>query len=101
MNANSPAEKLEVLSIINQTRTMKTIQLKYFAQLKEIAQKDSESVETEACTPAGLFEEIKQRYQFPHKQKQLMVAINEDFSAWNHVLQDGDEVVFIPPVAGG
>ena len=101
MNANSPAEKIEVISFINQTRTMKTIQLKYFAQLKEIAQKDSERVETEACTPAGLFEEIKQRYQCPHKHKQLMVAINEDFSAWNHVLQDGDEVVFIPPVAGG
>jgi len=101
MNANSPAEKIEILSIINQTRTMKTIQLKYFAQLKEIAQKDSESIQTEACTPAGLFEEMKQRYKFPHKQKQLMVAINEDFSDWDHILQDGDEVVFIPPVAGG
>ena len=101
MNANSPAEKLEVLSIINQTRTMKTIQLKYFAQLKEIANKDSESVKTEACTPSGLFEEMKQRYQFPHKQKQLMVAINDDFSDWDHILKDGDEVVFIPPVAGG
>lgn len=101
MNANSPAEKIEVISIINQTRTMKTIQLKYFAQLKEIAQKDSESVQTESCTPAGLFEEMKQRYQFPHKQKQLMVAINEEFSGWDHILEDGDEVVFIPPVAGG
>lgn len=101
MNANSPAEKIEVLSIINQTRTMKTIQLKYFAQLKEIAQKDSESIQTESCTPAGLYEEMKQRYQFPHKQKQLMVAINEEFSGWDHPLKDGDEVVFIPPVAGG
>ncbi len=101
MNANSPAEKIEVLSILKQTRTMKTIQLKYFAQLKEITQKDEESIQTESCTPAGLFEEMKQRYQFPHKQKQLMIAINEEFSGWDHILQDGDEVVFIPPVAGG
>ena len=100
-NANSPAEKIEVHSILNQTRTMKTIELKYFAQLREIAQKDSETTQTESCTPAGLFEELKQRYQFPHKQKQLMVAINEEFSSWDHLLQDGDEVVFIPPVAGG
>jgi molybdenum cofactor guanylyltransferase len=101
MNANSPAEKIEVTAILNQTRTMKTIELRYFAQLREIAQKDAESIQTESCTPAGLYEEIKQRYQFPHKQKHLMVAINDDFSSWDHLLQEGDEVVFIPPVAGG
>ena len=48
-----------------------------------------------------IYEELKSRYQFPHKQKQLMVAINEDFASWETILQDGDEVVFIPPVAGG
>jgi molybdenum cofactor guanylyltransferase len=101
MNANSPAEKIEVSAILNQTRTMKTIELRYFAQLREIAQKDAESIQTESCTPAGLYEEIKQRYQFPHKQKHLMVAINDDFTTWDHLLQEGDEVVFIPPVAGG
>jgi len=34
-------------------------------------------------------------------QKQLMVAVNEEFSDWDYILQEGDEVVFIPPVAGG
>lgn len=101
MNANTPAEKIEVEAILNQTRVMKTVELKYFAQLREITQKDTESVQTESCTPAGLFEEIKQRYQFPHKQKNIMVAINDDFSTWDHLLKEGDEVVFIPPVAGG
>jgi molybdopterin-guanine dinucleotide biosynthesis protein A len=101
MNANSPAERIEVNAILNDTRIMKTIELKYFAQLREIVQKDAESIQTEACTPAGLYEEIKQRYQFPHKQKHLMVAINEDLTSWDHLLRDGDEVVFIPPVAGG
>ncbi|MGJ8657600.1 MAG: molybdopterin converting factor subunit 1 [Akkermansiaceae bacterium] len=101
LNANSPAEKIEVMSILNQTRTMKTIELKYFAQLREIAQKDSETLQTESATPAGLYEEVKQRYQFPHKQKHLMVAINEEFSTWDQLLKEGDEVVFIPPVAGG
>lgn len=101
MNANSPAEKIEINAILNQTRSLKTIQLRYFAQLREIAQKDAESIQSESCTPAGLYEEIKQRYQFPYKQKNLMVAINDDFSTWDHFLQEGDEVVFIPPVAGG
>lgn len=101
MNANTPAEKLEVKSILNDSRTEKKIQLRYFAQLKEIAEKESENMLTESVTPAGLYEELKSRYQFPHKQKQLMVAINEDFASWETILQDGDEVVFIPPVAGG
>jgi len=101
MNANSPAERIEVNSIIQQTRTMKTVNLKYFAQLRELANKDGERIQTESCTPAGLYEEIKQRYQFPHKQKHLMVAVNDDFSTWDYILHDNDEVVFIPPVAGG
>lgn len=101
MNANSPAEKIEVNAILNNTRTTKNIEIKYFAQLKELAGKDTESIKTQSCTPAGLFEEIKQRYQFPHKQKNLMLAINEEFSSWDHILNEGDEVVFIPPVAGG
>jgi molybdopterin converting factor small subunit len=32
---------------------------------------------------------------------QLKVAVNAAFSDWNQALADGDEVVFIPPVAGG
>ncbi len=101
MNANSPAEMIEVKSILDQTRTLKSIELKYFAQHRELTQKDTEVTQTESCTPAGLYEELKQRYQFPHKQKHLMVAINADFSPWDQLLQEGDEVVFIPPVAGG
>ncbi|MGH8244731.1 MAG: MoaD/ThiS family protein, partial [Steroidobacteraceae bacterium] len=32
---------------------------------------------------------------------QLKVAVNAAFGGWDQALQDGDEVVFIPPVAGG
>jgi molybdopterin converting factor small subunit len=31
----------------------------------------------------------------------LKVAINGEFTDWSTPLADGDEVVFIPPVAGG
>ena len=30
-----------------------------------------------------------------------MVAVNETYAAPDHLLQDGDEVAFLPPVAGG
>ncbi len=101
MNANTPAERLEVLSHLNNTRVQKTIQLRYFAQLQEQAGIAAETLTTSALTPAGLYEELCQKYNFTHKQRSLMVAINENFSTWEHELAEGDEVVFIPPVAGG
>jgi len=47
-----------------------------------------------------LFAELKQKYTFPEIAT-VKVAINDEFGDWQAVLQDGDSVVFIPPVAGG
>ncbi|MFC5051530.1 NTP transferase domain-containing protein [Rubritalea spongiae] len=100
-NANSPADTLEIRSHLTHSREMKSITIRYFAQLRELAKCDTEEVTTESVTPSGLYEELKSRHNFPHKQKQLMVAINDDFADWATPLKPGDEVVFIPPVAGG
>ena len=100
-NANSPADTLEVRSHLAHSRMSKTITVRYFAQLRELAGCDEESVTTDSVTSSGLYEELKSRHAFPHKQKQLMLAINDDFSDWATPLKAGDEVVFIPPVAGG
>ncbi len=101
MNANTPADRLEVISHLEGTRTSKHIQLRYFAQLQEQAGISAEEMTTTATTPAGLYEEVKTKHQFQFKQHKLMVAVNDNFSSWEHPLADGDEVVFIPPVAGG
>ncbi|MFC4993928.1 NTP transferase domain-containing protein [Rubritalea tangerina] len=100
-NANSPADALEVRSHLTQTRSKKSVQIQYFAQLRELAQCDSESITTECVTASGLYEDLKARYHFPHKQKQLMLAINDDFADWATPLNEGDSIVYIPPVAGG
>ena len=100
-NANSPADTLEVRSHLTHSRMPKKITVRYFAQLRELAGCDEESVSTESVTASGLYEELKSRHAFPHKQKQLMLAINDDFTDWATPLKAGDEVVFIPPVAGG
>ena len=34
-------------------------------------------------------------------RERLKVAVNAEFTGWSRPIADGDEVVFIPPVAGG
>lgn len=80
---------------------MKHIKVRYYAILREQAGKSEESLTTDAPTPAVVFAELKRRYPFTLDEKQLKVAINTEFSDWHTPLKDGDNVVFIPPVAGG
>ena len=79
---------------------MKLIKIEYFAVLREIAGRDAEELQTDAGTPAGLYAQLGQRYAFP-AQGSMKVAINDEFEDWDTILNDGDAVVFIPPVAGG
>jgi molybdopterin converting factor subunit 1 len=80
---------------------MPRLRLRYFALLREEAGRQSESVETAATTPADLYAELAARHGFRLPPAQLRVAVNAAFCDWDRPLRDGDEVVFIPPVAGG
>ncbi len=80
---------------------MPRLQLRYYALLREEAGRQSESVETAAATPAALYAELAARHGFRLPASQLRVAVNAAFADWERPLRDGDEVVFIPPVAGG
>jgi molybdopterin converting factor subunit 1 len=79
---------------------MKTIHIEYFAILQEQAGARAEAMQTSAATPAQLYAELLTRYPFP-AQETLKVAVNDEFSRWDAALNDGDRLVFIPPVAGG
>jgi molybdopterin converting factor subunit 1 len=80
---------------------MPMIRLKYYALLREQAGCGEERLETAARDPAALYDELARRHGFSLPQAQLKVAVNAEFSDWSRPLADGDEVVFIPPVAGG
>ena len=79
---------------------MTKVTIEYFAVLRELAGCEAEELTTEAPTAGVLFGELAERYQFPELAS-VKVAINDEFSDWNAPLNDGDAVVFIPPVAGG
>jgi molybdopterin synthase sulfur carrier subunit len=80
---------------------MTTVNLQYYAQLREQARTSSEQVSTSATSLHGLYEELRTRHSFTLSPDTLKVAVNAQFSDWSRALQDGDTIVFIPPVAGG
>lgn len=73
----------------------------YFASLRDRANTDAEAVDSQASDARGLYAELRTRHGFTMGEDRLRVAINGEFATWDHVLVDGDEIVFIPPVSGG
>jgi molybdopterin converting factor subunit 1 len=77
------------------------LKIQYYALMREQAGRSEEMLETSAATPADLYGELIARYAFTLSREQLKVAVNSEFSDWSRRLEQGDAVVFIPPVAGG
>jgi molybdopterin synthase sulfur carrier subunit len=73
----------------------------YFASLRDGAGRDSEEVESVHANARLLYDELRQRHGFTVRQQALRLAVNGAFAPWDHVLADGDEVAFLPPVSGG
>jgi molybdopterin converting factor subunit 1 len=80
---------------------VKTVRVRYFAVLREQRGLDEERIDTEAASAAEVYEELRGRHRFSLPADRLRVAINDDFAPWTALVSDGDELVFIPPVAGG
>ena len=100
-NTNTPADILEVMSRLEKSSVEKVVTVSYYAQLRELTGISSEELTTSSVTPAGVYEEIKAKHPIDLKRKNMMVAVNGEFTEWTHPLADGEEIVFIPPVAGG
>jgi sulfur-carrier protein len=77
------------------------IQLYYFAILQDQRGLSEEKLEIETQSVDALYTSLKGKYGFTLEKSALRVSVNQAFVAWDTELQDGDEVVFIPPVSGG
>ena len=77
------------------------VTVEYFALFRERARRAAEDVALEDASPAALYERLRERYGFPLDRNSVHVAINDAYASWDTILQPGDRVVFIPPVAGG
>ena len=79
----------------------RNIRVEYFAILREERGCREEDLVTAATSAAELFEELRMLHGFSLEAERMKVVVNEEFRDWTHPLQEGDVVVFVPPVAGG
>jgi molybdopterin converting factor subunit 1 len=79
------------------------VRLLYFAVLRDIAGTSEAEVEIpEGTRTADLWDQLrKQHRELDAYQRPPMTAVNESYVEADTLLHDGDEVAFIPPVAGG
>lgn len=77
------------------------IRISYFAAFREKRGLSQEALATEAQSAGELFDQLSHEYGFTLPRDLVRVAINKEFRSMDSALSEGDEVVFIPPVAGG
>ncbi len=81
---------------------MNSLEVRYFAILKELANCESEVVTlTHEKTYADLYQTLSHKYHFPLSIELIQVAVNDEFDDLENFIKPGSRVVFIPPVAGG
>ena len=109
-NVNNPEEFKQAFRYLKQQQPagsaekptrVKTIHLQYYALLRETRGLSKETIKTSAPTAAALYAELKTRHGFQLAIETVKLAVNNEFQPWTTILNSGDEVVFVPPVAGG
>lgn len=85
--------------------TLKTVQLRYFAGIREAIGRGSESFATDAATVAELRDALLARGE-PYasclaRGRAVRTAVNQVLSEESAPLEAGCEVAFFPPVTGG
>jgi molybdopterin converting factor subunit 1 len=79
------------------------IRLLFFAVLRDIAGRNEQVIDVAEGACAG---DVWQRLRGEHAAlrdyvQPPMIAVNESYVGVEEPLRDGDELAFIPPVAGG
>jgi len=79
------------------------VRLLYFAVLRDIIG-ESASVVTldEGASPRDVWKRLRETHtRLAGYEHPPLTAVNESYVSPDEALHDGDELVFIPPVAGG
>ena len=79
----------------------KQVEIRYCAALREQRGTSCETITTSASTLCELYKELASKYNFGLSLEHIHVAVNNKFANWDNVINDQDNVIFMPPVAGG
>lgn len=74
---------------------------RYFALFREQTGYESEFVEWPGGSAADLFQLMVDKHPSLNAKAAALVAINDEMAGWETQLDEGDVVLFFPPVAGG
>ena len=79
------------------------IRVLFFGMLRDITGLSEEQLEVDSgTTVGGVFAHYAAHFpRLGEMSKSLVLAANEQFATPDHVLSEGDEVAFLPPVSGG
>lgn len=76
----------------------------FFAQVRELVGIDKLEITESYQSVEDLRQALLQqgdRWALALEDGKLLAAVNQSFVSLDHLLQDGDEVAFFPPVTGG
>ena len=81
------------------------ITLKYFASLRDIAEKEEDSLDIENSITIDQLSDIISKTAPKMgaiiREKKVMISVNQEMASADTIIHDGDEVAFLPPFSGG
>lgn len=80
---------------------MKRVTVRYFAAYREATGIATEPLSTSTTTVTALYQELCERHAALAHLPRALVAVNDAMVRWESGFEDGAEVLFFPPVAGG
>ena len=79
------------------------ISLRHFALVRELLGRSREERDLAPGATAGEVWDtlVAEQPKLAAARKSVMVMVAQEYTTFDHVLADGDELVFVPPVSGG
>ena len=81
------------------------ITVKFFASLKDIAEKEEEQIEVQNSISMDQLSDIISKTSPKMadiiRDNKIMISVNQEMADADTVIHDGDEVAFLPPFSGG
>ncbi|HXW60316.1 MAG TPA: NTP transferase domain-containing protein [Myxococcota bacterium] len=100
VNVNNREELLKFMPKTDDT-SLKKLNVHYYASLRQQRECSNEEISSFATTILELFHELALMHSFREDPYSLRFAKNDRLVAPNEMIEDGDKIVFLPPVSGG